>query len=139
MAQFLKFPLSTREHTMSRILALIVSGLFVSSVAFAQTPAAAPAADSGCAAKAVSKTGKPLAGAAKASFIKKCEADTKAAAPAPAAAPAAAAPAAAPAPAANAAAPSCADKALDKNGKPLAGAAKAASIKKCEAAAKPAK
>src|SRR5258706_16177732 len=33
---------------------------------------------SGCESKAVSKDGKPLAGAAKASFMKKCEADAKA-------------------------------------------------------------
>ena len=32
---------------------------------------------SGCEAKAISKDGKPLAGAAKASFLKKCEADAK--------------------------------------------------------------
>ena len=32
---------------------------------------------SDCESKAVSKDGKPLAGAAKASFIKKCEADAK--------------------------------------------------------------
>ncbi len=31
------------------------------------------AADSGCEAKAVSKEGKPLAGAAKSAFMKKCE------------------------------------------------------------------
>ena len=35
--------------------------------------------DSGCEAKALSKDGKPLAGAAKAAFIKKCEADSVAA------------------------------------------------------------
>jgi len=61
-----------------------------------------------CEAKAVSKDGKPPAGAAKAASIKKCEA-------------------------AAAAAPSCADKAIDKNGKPLAGAAKDSFMKKCEA------
>jgi hypothetical protein len=71
------------------------------------------AADGSCEAKAVSKDGKPLAGAAKAASIKKCEKES----------------------AANAA-PSCADKALSKDGKPLAGAAKAASIKKCEAEVK---
>jgi hypothetical protein len=51
-----------------------------------------------CATKAVSKDGKPLAGAAKASFIKKC----------------------------------CESAAVSKDGKPLAGAAKASFIKKCE-------
>ncbi len=64
-------------------------------------------AESSCEAKAVSKDGKPLAGAAKASFIKKCEASAKP--------------------------NNCADKAVDKNGKPLAGAAKNSFMKKCEA------
>jgi hypothetical protein len=65
-------------------------------------------AASDCEAKAVSKDGKPLAGAAKAASIKKCEAGVNVA-------------------------PSCADKAVDKNGKPLAGAAKDSFMKKCEA------
>ena len=39
--------------------------------------AAVGAHASDCESKAVSKDGKPLAGAAKASFIKKCEADAK--------------------------------------------------------------
>ena len=67
------------------------------------------AADSGCEAKAVDKNGKALAGAAKTSFVKKCE---KAAGDASAAA-------------------ACEPKAVDKNGKPLAGAAKASFMKKC--------
>ncbi len=37
------------------------------------------AANDGCAAKAVDKNGKPLAGAAKSSFVKKCQADSAAA------------------------------------------------------------
>jgi hypothetical protein len=56
----------------------------------------------------VSSSGKPLAGAAKASFIKKCEGGGSAAA-------------------------SCEAKAVGKNGKPLAGAAKTSFMKKCEA------
>ncbi len=68
------------------------------------------AADAACEAKAVDKNGKPLAGAAKTSFMKKCEGE--------------------------AGAGSCEAKAVDKNGKALAGAAKASSIKKCEAEAK---
>jgi hypothetical protein len=68
-------------------------------------------AASDCEAKAASKDGKPLAGAAKAASIKKCEAESTPA-------------------------PSCADKALDKNGKPLAGAAKNSFMKKCEAEGK---
>lgn len=42
-------------------------------------PAAAATADTGCEAKALSKDGKKLAGAAKEAFVKKCEADAKAA------------------------------------------------------------
>lgn len=80
------------------IVAAIVS-LFVVSTAFAAS----------CEDKAVSKDGKPLAGAAKAASIKKCKTEEAAAA-----------------------APSCESKAVSKDGKPLAGAAKAASIKKCE-------
>jgi hypothetical protein len=83
------------------------------ATAFVFVTHSALAADTGCEAKAIDKNGKPLAGAAKAAFIKKCEKD-----------------------AAVAAAPSCEDKAVSKAGKPLAGAAKAAFIKKCEADAK---
>lgn len=64
-----------------------------------------------CASKAVDKNGKALAGAAKDSFMKKCEKDAGGAA-------------------------SCEAKAIDKNGKPLAGAAKESNIKKCMADAK---
>jgi hypothetical protein len=68
-------------------------------------------ADTGgtCEAKAIDKNGKALAGAAKTSFLKKCEAEAK---------------------------PACEEKAIDKNGKALAGAAKASFLKKCEADAK---
>ncbi len=59
-----------------------------------------------CEAKAIDKNGKPLAGAAKTSFMKKCEKEAGTSA--------------------------CAAKAVDKNGKPLVGAAKNSSIKKCE-------
>ena len=64
-------------------------------------PAAAQAT-SACEAKAVSKDGKPLSGAAKESSIKKCMRDT------------------------------CEAQAVDKNGKKLAGAAKTSFLKKCE-------
>ena len=67
------------------------------------------AADSGCEAKAVDKNGKALAGAAKTSFIKKCEKEAGA----------------------GAAGAACEAKAMDKNGKPLAGAAKSSFVKKC--------
>jgi hypothetical protein len=69
----------------------------------------------GCEAKAVGKNGKPLAGAAKSSFIKKCEAEGKGSAAADA---------------------GCEAKAVSKAGKPLTGAAKSSFIKKCEADAK---
>ena len=55
-----------------------------------------------CDSKAVGKDGKPLAGAAKTSFMKKCMADA------------------------------CATKAVSQDGKPLSGAAKTSFIKKCE-------
>ena len=59
-------------------------------------------ADDTCQAKAVGKDGKPLAGAALKSFMKKCMQET------------------------------CEGKAVDKDGKPLAGAAKTSFMKKCE-------
>ncbi len=62
---------------MSKFITCVLSSLFAAGVLFSQGAMAAPAA-ADCAAKAVSKEGKPLAGAAKASFMKKCEADAKA-------------------------------------------------------------
>jgi hypothetical protein len=59
-------------------------------------------AQEACDSKAVGKDGKPLAGAAKTSFMKKCMADT------------------------------CATKAVSQDGKPLSGAAKTSFMKKCE-------
>ena len=93
---------------MKKLFASALLALFAANIAFAQAPAApaaAPVATS-CESKAIDKNGKPLAGAAKASFIKKCE---------------------------GGAASDCAAKAVDKNGKPLAGAAKTSFMKKCEA------
>jgi hypothetical protein len=76
---------------MARIIAtaLLVS-LFGIGAAIAQ---------SSCATKAVSKDGKPLAGAARTSSVKKC----------------------------------CEDSAVSKDGKPLSGAAKTSYVKKCQA------
>ncbi len=93
---------------MRKLIIAAIASLFVANMAFA--------ADASCEAKAVSKDGKPLAGAAKAASIKKCEKESGAAV-----------------------ASNCEAKAVSKEGKPLAGAAKAASIKKCEADAKAAK
>lgn len=101
---------------MKKLFLVVASFLIGISAAFAQAPAApaAGAADTGCEAKAVDKNGKPLVGAAKSSFMKKCEVtakhgDMKA---------------------------ECEGKAVGKNGKPLAGAAKNSFMKKCEAQAK---
>jgi hypothetical protein len=68
-------------------LAAIITSLAIGS-AYAQS----------CDVRAVSKDGKPLAGAAKASFMKKC----------------------------------CQDSAVGKDGKPLSGAAKNSYVTKCE-------
>ena len=78
---------------MKRILLAALISIFAAGGAMAQTA---------CETKAVSKDGKPLAGAAKTSFLKKCKADA------------------------------CAGKAIDKNGKPLSGAAKNSFMTKCE-------
>jgi hypothetical protein len=76
---------------------IMLAGLvvaFAGGAAFAQES---------CETKAVGKDGKPLAGAAKTSFMKKCMTDT------------------------------CTTKAVSADGKPLSGAAKTSSIKKCMA------
>ena len=85
---------------MKTVMAILFS-LFAAS-ALAQTSPA-------CEAKAVSKDGKPLAGAAKSSSIKKCQAEITAA---------------------------CEAKAVSESGKKLGGAAKNSFMKKCEAEAK---
>ncbi len=58
---------------MFRILAAMLISLFAIGSAVAQ---------SSCATKAIGKDGKPLAGAAKASYMKKCQSDTSFPAPA---------------------------------------------------------
>jgi hypothetical protein len=72
---------------MKRFALVLVISAFASGSALAQT----------CSTKAMSKDGKPLAGAAKASFVKKC----------------------------------CEESAVSKDGKPLAGAAKTSHVNKC--------
>ena len=62
-------------------------------------------AQESCESRAVGKDGKPLAGAAKTSFMKKCMADT------------------------------CEAKAVGSDGKKLSGAAKTSFMKKCESGA----
>ena len=86
----------------SAILTACIAALALSA------PLVATAANADCEAKAIGKNGKPLAGAAKASYMKKCEAGSGAAA-------------------------ACEATAMDKNGKALAGAAKSSYMKKCEA------
>ena len=88
--------------TLSPILAACAAVIALSA------PIHASAASAECEAKAVDKNGKALAGAAKASFLKKCDAGAGGAS-------------------------SCDAKAVDKNGKALHGAAKTSFVKKCEA------
>jgi hypothetical protein len=78
---------------MKQLLLAILVSLFTTGSALAETA---------CEAKAVGSDGKPLAGAAKTSFLHKCKADA------------------------------CESKAVSADGKPLAGAAKASFLKKCQ-------
>jgi len=78
---------------MVRTAAAFMIAMFFATSALAQTA---------CKTQAVSKEGKPLAGAAKTAFVKKCKKDA------------------------------CEPKAIGSNGKPLAGAAKASFMKKCQ-------
>jgi hypothetical protein len=83
-----------KETPMKKLLLVAALATFAAGSAFAQDT---------CDTKAVGKDGKPLAGAAKTSFMKKCMADD------------------------------CATKAVGSDGKKLAGAAKSSFMKKCEA------
>ena len=82
---------------MKRIFLAAVIATFAAGSAFAQ--------DASCETKAVGKDGKPLAGAAKTSFMKKCTMDT------------------------------CETKAVGSDGKKLADAAKTSFMKKCQSGA----
>jgi hypothetical protein len=79
---------------MKRFLLAILISVFALGSAVAQET---------CESKAIGKDGKPLAGAAKTTFIKKCKTDT------------------------------CEAKAVGSDGKKLAGAAKTSFMKKCQA------
>jgi hypothetical protein len=79
---------------MKRFFLTILISIFALGSAMAQET---------CESKAMGKDGKPLAGAAKASFMQKCKRDT------------------------------CAAKAVGSDGKKLAGAAKTSFMKKCQA------
>jgi hypothetical protein len=98
--------------TLSTSLALCAA-LFLAAPVHAASHAGAPMAKEGsaCEKSAIDKNGKPLAGAAKASYVKKCEAGGDGD-------------------------KTCEAKAVDKNGKALAGAAKTSFLKKCSADAK---
>jgi hypothetical protein len=104
-------PTQPKDDDMKTVLTVISLGLALSmGPAFAASHAGAgmKAGDAGCEAKAAEKK---LAGAAKNSFVKKCEGDAKAGAAA-----------------------ACEQSAMDKK---LAGAAKNSHIKKCMSDAKP--
>jgi hypothetical protein len=89
------FALSAKKRAdMKPFILAVVLSLFAIGSAFA---------DDTCESKAVGKDGKPLAGAAKTSFLTKCKADA------------------------------CEGKAVSADGKPLSGAAKASFLKKCKA------
>ena len=81
---------------MKRLLLALLLSVFAVGSAMAQET---------CASKAAGRSGKPLVGAARTSFIHKCQRDT------------------------------CAAKAIGSNGKKLYGAAKSSFMKKCEAGA----
>jgi len=81
---------------MNRLLLAVLLSAFAVGSAVAQET---------CESRAVGKDGKPLAGAAKTSFMQKCKRDT------------------------------CAAQAVASDGKKLSGAAKSSFMKKCEAAA----
>lgn len=79
--------------------------LFIAALLSVFAMSSAMAQEASCESKAVGKEGKPLTGAAKTSFIKKCKKDA------------------------------CEPKAVGADGKKLSGAAKASFMKKCEAGA----
>ena len=79
----------------------MIRSVFIAAVLATFAVGSAMAQES-CESKAMGKDGKPLAGAAKTSFMKKCMHD------------------------------SCAAKAVSADGKPLAGAAKTSFMTKCE-------
>jgi hypothetical protein len=87
---------------LEEIMRCIVFVATLSILAFGSIGVRPALADDTCQSKAVGKDGKPLAGAALQSFMKKCMKD------------------------------SCEEKAVGKDGKPLAGAAKSSFMKKCE-------
>ncbi|MCK9284533.1 MAG: hypothetical protein M0P39_09655 [Rhodocyclaceae bacterium] len=100
---------------MNKLLTAFVALAIIAAGAHAAAPGdtVQPAS---CEEKALDKNGKPLTGATKAAFVKKCAGE-----------------------ASPVAAGDCEEKAVGKNGKKLAGAAKTAFMKKCAADAAGAK
>ncbi len=96
---------STMKTFTHKTSALVLAILLTTATQFAFATPESNATT--CEAKAVSKDGKPLHGAAKSAFMAKCNKDHQG--------------------------KNCEDKAVDKNGKKLAGAAKASFMKKCQA------
>src|SRR5947208_5280530 len=86
----------SRERTMKRFFLAALVSVFALGSAMAQET---------CESKAVGKDGRPLAGAAKTSFLQKCKRDA------------------------------CETKAVGSDGRKLSGAAKTSFMKKCEAGA----
>ena len=81
---------------MTRLIMVVFTSALFATGAVAQTT---------CESQAISKDGRPLAGAAKTAFLKKCKRDA------------------------------CEPMAVSNDGKPLAGAAKNSFLKKCQAGA----
>lgn len=96
----------TRTASISRI-ALITAALLCAAPAFSADVSPAALAGARCDANAIDKNGKPLAGAAKDGFLKRCYREAGLTA-------------------------ECEAKALSKDGKPLAGAARDASVGRCQ-------
>lgn len=88
-------------------IALISAGLLCAAPAFSADVSSAALAGARCDANAIDKNGKPLAGAAKDGFLKRCYREAGLTA-------------------------ECEAKALSKDGKPLTGAARDASVGRCQ-------
>lgn len=97
---------------MNKFILAVAALLLSSGAVFAQAPASAVAMPgaAGCEARAIDKNGKMLAGAARKSFIKKCEANSM-----------------------DPSTRTCETKAVAKSGKALTGAARSSFMKKCVA------
>ena len=99
-----QLPILWWERLLGHLESTMIRTVFLAAM-LATFAAGSAMAQETCESKAMGKDGKPLAGAAKTSFMKKCMAD------------------------------SCATKAMSSDGKPLSGAAKNSFMKKCESGA----